>query len=549
MEEEILTKTQLRYESKRLPRKELWIPQHKVLCNEELQKYEFALCKKYPLFWMLRWCKTIDEISQRVLLFPNYAHLHRLHDAHNEYLNLIIAKSRRMQVTWWAMAEAVHMGIFIDYSRPMIQQLNQRNVEFLIKDRCHFIIKHQPPFLLRGLPLRKNKELLAMEIRFPWDSVIQGVPDSDEGNQLVGYTVPLFICDEAALQPHLHKSVAASTAALQGGGRSIFLSSVRPGYFMDIVEDVSGEDDVIVNYGNKETYSLMKGIDEYDNEKNGFHVLMLNYSSDPSKDPDTPEGKRWFESERKKFVDQSHWNREMEIDATAMADQLVYPQFNYKYHVKEFTYKDIPEEWTRYFYMDPGATVTAGLWCAVAPDGTRYYYDEYCGINQTIRQNAEAIIKREEQHGVKVWIRRADPHAFKRQYSGSTCADDYYDESQRKLNFCPANNDVEAGIEKCKITLENTSRLEKVLEIDPEAEVENASRCYFSYTCSNIIKEFRRYIMNDMGDRPKKGQDHWMDAWRYGEMDDPSYVSNKNKSRSKQYRNRLTGALFTYLED
>lgn len=498
---------------------------------------------------MLRWCKTIDEISQRVLLFPNYSHLHRLHDAHNENLNLIIAKSRRMQVTWWAMAEAVHMGMFSDYSRPMIQQLNQRNVEFLIKDRCHFIIKHQPDFLLRGYPMRKNKELLAMEIRFPWDSVIQGVPDSEEGNQLVGYTVPLFICDEAALQPHLQKSVAASIAALQGGGRGIYLSSVRPGYFMDIVEDITNEEEAIINYGKHDTVSYCKGIEEWDNEKNGFHVLQLHYSSDPGKDPDTPEGKIWYDTERKKFADQSHWNREMEIDATAMADMMVYPQFDYKYHVKDFTYKDIPEEWTRYFYMDPGATVTAGLWVAVDPSGTRWYYDEYCGINQTIRQNAEAIMKREEQHNAKVWIRRADPHAFKRQYSGTTCADEYYDESNRKLNFCVANNDVEAGIEKCKTSLENTSRYEKLIEANPDVETENSSKCYFSYTCSNTIKEFRRYVMNDMGDRPKKGHDHWMDAWRYGEMDEPSYIGNKSKQKLRQYKNRLTGALFTYMND
>lgn len=522
------------------------MPREAVLSNVELQKYEYMLCAKYPLFMMLRWIYTIDEMTGKRRLFPNYAHIHRLHDLLHEYQFLGVKKSRRMQVTWWSMGEVIHKAVFMDYARCMVQQLNARNVEFLIKDRAHVILEKLPSFLLRGEKLRKNKELLSMEIRMPWGSIITGVPDSAEGTQLVGYTVTFWYCDEAAIQPNLHKSIAGARAALSGGGKGLFTSSVRPGHFLDITDDVSGSITESIRREKPVISIPFKGVKEWQNVNNGFYIAEIHYSSEPSKDPDTEEGKVWKENERKGYTDLQAWSREMEIDATAMADMLVYPQFDPRIHVVDWKIEDIPDDWTRYAYLDPGiGAQTAVLWCAVCPEGAIYFYDEYYISGLSISANAENIKEVEAENDKKinksgiensVRMRRMDPHAFKRQYTGTTPASEYFDAG---VDVYPANNDVEAGIELTRIYLDNAKK-----------DDSNPARCYFLPHLSNLFKEFRRYVMNEFGDKPQKGNDHLMDCLRYAIMDQPMYIGKmKVKSSLKEFRNKLTGAIFTYRGD
>lgn len=62
----------------------------------------------------------------------------------------------------------------------------------------------------------------------------------------------------------------------------------------------------------------------------GHNVIRLHYSADPLKNPQTPVGREWFDSETKKYIGGTGslaWRREMEIDFGAGAGELVFPEF------------------------------------------------------------------------------------------------------------------------------------------------------------------------------------------------------------------------------
>lgn len=76
-------------------------------------------------------------------------------------------------------------------------------------------------------------------------------------------------------------------------------------------------------YSEVEKPELIKGIKFWKNEGNKFPVLMLHYSADPSKDPDTVEGKKWFDKERE-GTSKLQWEKEYEISFTSKSGKLVY---------------------------------------------------------------------------------------------------------------------------------------------------------------------------------------------------------------------------------
>lgn len=64
--------------------------------------------------------------------------------------------------------------------------------------------------------------------------------------------------------------------------------------------------------------------------KQGHRVVRLHYSADPAKNPETNDGKIWFEKETAKYLNGVHdlkWRREYEIDFSAGSGELVFPTF------------------------------------------------------------------------------------------------------------------------------------------------------------------------------------------------------------------------------
>lgn len=72
---------------------------------------------------------------------------------------------------------------------------------------------------------------------------------------------------------------------------------------------------------------IKRGIKFWKNKGNKFSVLMLHYTADPLKDPETPEGASWYDKERA-GTSLAQWNKEYEIDFASKSGKLVYgPDF------------------------------------------------------------------------------------------------------------------------------------------------------------------------------------------------------------------------------
>ena len=417
----------LRYVSNNLPPAELWVPRKRVLDSPELQRHELILCARYPLFYYLRWVVTQDEADGQEKLFPNYAHLHWMSDVMERERLFACKKSRGMQATWETIgAKGSHQYIHKDNTRTMIQSTKAEMVEFLIKDRLQFVVQRLPPFFFRGYKFTKKREYLSMSCNSPWGAYMQGLPENEDGIQTAGYTVSLWLCDEAALQSYLRKSFTGVMPAMRGKGKAVIISSVRPGDFNDLCDDLDG--DGTKQPGRLDEREVCRGIKEWRNNSNGWFIGELHYSSDPQKDPQTPQGKIWYDNERLGHSE-AEWNQEFEIDATAMASTKIYPQFDPEVHIlQDWKMEDIPAGWTRYCRCDPGiGAPTAVIWYAVSPEGVVYVYDEYYMAGRDVKTNAEAIKEQESGHIGIPFDRKMDPAGFKRQFNGMTCASMYGD--------------------------------------------------------------------------------------------------------------------------
>jgi hypothetical protein len=99
--------------------------------------------------------------------------------------------------------------------------------------------------------------------------------------------------------------------------------------------------------------------------KLGFEVLRLHYSADEAKNPETPEGKKWYE-EARRGMSEARFRQEYEIDYGALGGQLVFPEFDESIHVVENTLPLDAYHSTVWLGADPHPrTAHAFLWLAV----------------------------------------------------------------------------------------------------------------------------------------------------------------------------------------
>lgn len=508
------------------------------------------MCKRYPIYWAIRWLYTKDSVSikQTKRRFPNYAHIHRRFDmvyAQDEYLE---AKSRRLQFTWTGLAICLHYFLFYD-GVYIVEQSIKEEVSKKLIGKTAFMLHHLPDFFLRGHRFIPNVDIQQLKIVAPWGSEIHGVQQG--ADHLRGDTVTFWFCDEAAIQPKFDDALTGSLPALEGGGKFMIGSSVKPSHFWDTVNDigyVDGSGYMTDDGTSYEKIFPMKGVEEWKNRGNGFYVVRMHYSADPRKDPDTKEGAAWKEKEQRKYRDDiRRWNQEYEIDGSALGASLVYPQFSIKNHyLPNLKIEDIPKHWTRYFAMDPGVDApTACLWAAVSPEGAIFVYDEYYVRDRTIPQHAGDLLHREKMHPGPPQFRFIDPHACKRQYSTETCRDQYI----REGIYCiSANNDVDHGIDLVRSYL-GAAKVQLTEEEIAEGKKENPLRVYFLNTPKTFM-EFRKYMMaENESDKPKKGNDHLMDALRYIIASGPTYIEEKDDDGWVDYVDPLTGICLPYQEE
>ena len=199
---------------------------------------------------------------------------------------------------------------------------------------------------------------------------------------------------------------------------------------------------------------------------------------------------------------------------------LVYSEFNEKDHVTDKIWDPvrkrwieyIPNYWLRYRAIDHGVrNPTACLFAAVSPSGTVYIYDEYYSPAATVQEHAEAI-KRKSQGQAFVYT-VIDPSAFNKEGTSGVSAAHVYTQEGIPVIKCSQRN-YAAGIPVVKKYL---------TEIDPETKRPKLQ--ILAGRCPNLIREFKEYIWHEVPlrrhrvknppDKPRKYNDHALDALRY----------------------------------
>ena len=211
------------------------------------------------------------------------------------------------------------------------------------------------------------------------------------------------------------------------------------------------------------------------------------------------------------------WEREVMGSFDSFSGQI-YTEFRRDVHViKPFA---IPKEWTRIIGADHGfVNPAAAVWGAVDYDGNIYIYREFyesgwlieeiCKGHKTTREPGIAVLSsREKIDGMYL-----DP-STKRGVgqTGSSDWDVYLEHMPRKIPIIPAQNAVEAGIDRVKSYLKINERTGK-------------PRLYIFDTCTNLIETLVTYQWAELPDNqkgiknpkeePKKHNDHLPDALRY----------------------------------
>lgn len=174
---------------------------------------------------------------------------------------------------------------------------------------------------------------------------------------------------------------------------------------------------------------------------------------------------------------------------------------------------DLRRNWGHFGMLDHGFTnPTAFLFGAFDGNGRVVIYDEYYYSNRLVKENAVAILKRYQDHGVTPQYIVGDPSTQNTDpIVGHSIQSEY---AQNGLSYGLANNDVKAGIERV------FSRFKE-------------NQLFIARNCEKTIWELGRYrwakfatektaAKNNSQEVPMKKNDHAMDALRYGIVSRPA---------------------------
>ena len=123
----------------------------------------------------------------------------------------------------------------------------------------------------------------------------------------------------------------------------------------------------------------------------GMTAVRLHYSADPSKDPSTPEGAKWYERVRRLFPDPNRWAAEMEINFWVAQGMRVYPEFSEELHCRALTPR--PRK-VIYRAWDFGWHAPACLIAQIDAQDRLIVLHEIVGKEETTKQFAQKVIER-----------------------------------------------------------------------------------------------------------------------------------------------------------
>jgi phage terminase large subunit len=226
-----------------------------------------------------------------------------------------------------------------------------------------------------------------------------------------------------------------------------------------------------------------------------------------------------YADDLKKTMPEDWYNRFVE-GSWDVAGGQVYKEFSTAIHVIDAF--DIPAHWKRVICMDFGwNNPTAVLWMAIDDHGNIFVYDEHYQSRVLPSQHAIAIKAKSGDSGrVVIW---ADPSGNNNSVSGRGSLFEEY--RQHGIICQAADNDVATGI----------MRVSEYLHVDPDhvhpvkGSLGSPRFFFLRDRAPNAVQEILTYEWDSLPEgregndpeRPKKHNDHALDALRYGVMTRP----------------------------
>lgn len=215
-----------------------------------------------------------------------------------------------------------------------------------------------------------------------------------------------------------------------------------------------------------------------------------------------------------------------------VAEGQIYPQFNDLLHVIDPLHPD--KDWTIFEMGDHGrVNPTAWLWGAVDFRGNVIIFDEHYLANAPISTHVEAIKQVRARHELTpedLAYSVIDPNTKAMDQNGTTVQDQYLDQGLyppgQGQKLIGGNNDVIAGINLVSEFLQWDAERKH-----PISGEQGSPKLFVTRNCTNLIREMHEYIWHAVNnrstalnqpERPRKLNDHAVDALRYGVMSVPA---------------------------
>jgi len=204
----------------------------RLRCKQQDNESKYA---NDPWLFLIECVWTLDQITGKIRKFPNHPYLQYLTE---EWMNnrlMAVAKSRRMMVTWWAVALHYWLvrfrpGTTIAFvSRKEGRNISEGSAELV--NRAKFIHDHLPG-TLSAAPV--DYKFCRLSIPSSYSEIIGIGQGPDQLRQL---TVTAIFADELAFWEQARETFIASRPTIEGGGRFLGVSTANPGFFQQIVED------------------------------------------------------------------------------------------------------------------------------------------------------------------------------------------------------------------------------------------------------------------------------------------------------------------------
>jgi len=254
---------------------------------------------------------------------------------------------------WRALFDDVFLGV--------LQSRTEDDSKDFLKENIWFLWESLPPWF-KFVLFEGNTDAVqtALELRFANGNRIKGMAQGPHVAR--GKTPSVVVLDEAAFHPEFADTLTALLPLAEKKAQLIFVSSVEPGAFWEVVEAEPASEKVVLVKPNtypKKWKKYEQGVTAW-KLRHGGHVLRVHFSSDPSKDT------QWLEEADKRFpggLEGTQFRKEMNIEADAGAGDLYYPHFvDGPPHVNEFELVPGKRKWLvcDYGYRNPTAALVIG---------------------------------------------------------------------------------------------------------------------------------------------------------------------------------------------